>query len=280
MYICYVDEAGCTGAIPDPTSSIQPVFALTGLFIRQADVKSITNQWIQLKQQFFPNLLPASSLYHDWMTAEVKGADLRRQVRSTSRNDRRFAYGVVGKALDILEAHGGHLCGRVYIKPIAGVFNGTAVYSATVQHISEVFQQFLEVRNARGMMIADGRNKPKNANVSHSIFTQRYRACGDPYERLLELPTFGHSDNHAGLQLADLVCSALLFPIATQTCCASRLTNHTHCHQNYLQLRSRYGERIKNLQYRYQASDGWWHGGLDLVDPQRAHRAPVLFRAL
>jgi hypothetical protein len=28
------------------------------------------------------------------------------------------------------------------------------------------------------------------------------------------MPTFGHSENHAGLQLADLVCSALLFPMA------------------------------------------------------------------
>jgi hypothetical protein len=278
MYVCYVDEAGCTGALPAPASSIQPIFTLVALFIKQSHVKSVTNQWIQVKQRFFPKLLPPGTPYHDWMTAEVKGSDLRRMARSSSRNDRRFAYGVIGEGLKILEAHGAQLCGRVYVKPIAGGFDGAAVYSATVQGISEVFQQFLEAKDTRGIMIADSRNKPKNANVSHSIFTQRYRAGGDPYERLLELPTFGHSDNHAGLQLADLICSALLFPIAAEVCCSSRLTDHTHCHPNYLNLRTRYGEQIKNLQYRYQGPNGWWFGGLKLVDPLNQHRSPDLFR--
>lgn len=280
MYICYVDEAGCTGAIPDPASSIQPVFALAALFVRQSHVESITGQWIQLKQRFYPKLLPAEAMYHDWMTAEVKGSDLCKMARSTSRNDRRFAYGVIGEALRILTAHDVKLCGRVYVKPIMGRFDGAAVYGATVQGISEVFQHYLEEKDTRGIMIADSRNKPKNANVSHSIFTQRYRAGGDPYERMLELPTFGHSDNHACLQLADLICSALLFPIAAQVCCAGRLTDHTHCHTNYLNLRERYGEQIGGLQYRYRDTKGWWFGGLQLVDPVGEYRTPTLFKSV
>ncbi|MFT3849902.1 MAG: DUF3800 domain-containing protein [Propionivibrio sp.] len=278
MYICYVNEAGCTGALPDSLSSIQPVFTLVGLFIKQTHVRSITNQWIQIKQRFFPNLLPTGAPYHNWMTAEIKGADLRRSARSSRRNDRRFAYGVIGEGLKLLENHGAMICGRVYVKPIGDGFDGAAVYGATVQGISEVFQKFLEEKNARGLMIADSRNKPKNANVSHSIFTQRYRAGGDPYERLIELPTFGHSDNHAGLQLTDLICSALLFPIAAEVCCSRHLADHTHCHANYLNLRTRYGEQIKNLQYRYQGANGWWHGGLKLIDPLNSYRPPVLFK--
>jgi len=43
---------------------------------------------------------------------------------------------------------------------------------------------------------------------------------GDLYDRLIELPTFAHSDNHAGLQVADAMCSALLTPIAVNTYCA------------------------------------------------------------
>jgi hypothetical protein len=44
MYVCYVDEAGCTGALPAPASSIQPVFTLAALFIKQSHIKSVTNQ--------------------------------------------------------------------------------------------------------------------------------------------------------------------------------------------------------------------------------------------
>jgi hypothetical protein len=66
--------------------------------------------------------------------------------------------------------------------------------------------------NDRGVVIADSRVPGQNVNVAHSVFTQKYRATGDPYPRILEVPVFGHSNNHVGLQLADVVGSALLAP--------------------------------------------------------------------
>ena len=33
------------------------------------------------------------------------------------------------------------------------------------------------------------------------------------------MPVFAHNQNHAGIQIADLVCSALLFPMATTRYC-------------------------------------------------------------
>ena len=54
----------------------------------------------------------------------------------------------------------------------------------------------------------------RHNDVSHSIFTQKFSPAARNYQRLVELPTFGHSENHAGLQICDIVCSALLFPIA------------------------------------------------------------------
>lgn len=278
MFICYIDEAGCTGALPAPSSAIQPVFALAGTFVKESHIKSLTNDLIQLKQRFFPKHLPTGSLYHDWITVEVKGSSLRNMARSKSRNDRRFAYMVIGSALDILEKHQVKVVGRVFIKPIGGQFNGSAVYSSTVQGICKTFQQFLAAKGEAGIVIADSRNKPKNANVSHSIFTQRYAATGDPYSRLVELPTFGHSDNHAALQLADLVCSALLFPIAAQVCAAAHLTDHTHCDPHYLNLKTRFGERLKDLQYRYQNNKNWWEGGVTLADPLNKLNASALFK--
>lgn len=278
MYICYIDEAGCTGALPDPASAIQPIFSIVGLFVKQSHIKPITKDMLQLKQRFFPARLPPNTLYHDWIGLEIKGSELRKMARNKGRNDRRFAYGVIGEALKILQSHDVKLAGRTYVKQIGGAFNGAAVYSSTVQGICQTFQQYLVDVNGKGMVIADSRNKPKNANVSHSIFTQKFRAGGDPYSKLIELPTFAHSDNHAVLQLADLVCSALLFPIAAQVCASPHLTQQMHCDPNYLNLRTRYGETLKNLQYRYQTQDGHWHGGMSLNDPINRFNASKLFK--
>ena len=84
MYICYLDEAGCTGALPSASSPIQPVFVLGGLIVDQQCVKTMTADLLVLKQRFFPNLLPAVSLYHDWMAAEIKGADIRKMASRLS----------------------------------------------------------------------------------------------------------------------------------------------------------------------------------------------------
>ena len=78
MHICYLDEAGCTGALPSADTQIQPVFVLGGLFVEETKVRSMTHELLALKQQFFPNLLPENTLYHDWMAAEIKGAEMTR----------------------------------------------------------------------------------------------------------------------------------------------------------------------------------------------------------
>jgi hypothetical protein len=278
MYICYIDEAGCTGALPLLNDQQQPIFTLAGLIIDITHIKNIAYDWIHLKQENYPNLAPPSGRFHDWMRPEIKGCDLRRGVKSGSRKERRFANRIIMKSLDILEKYQVKLCGRVYAKPIGGDFNGKSVYTSTIQEISSVFQHFLMEKNAHGMMIADSRNKGLNSNVSHSIFTQRFRATGDPYERIIELPTFGHSDNHVGLQLADLICSALLFPIAAEVCFAARAPENIHRHTEYLNLRTNYGNRIKSLQYRYRSSDGWWSGGLYLNDTLKQFRTQDLFK--
>ncbi len=277
MYVCYVDEAGCTGELPSANSSIQPIFAIAGLMLPALAVPSVTRELIALKQRFFPTRLPATSRYHDWMVLEVKGSDLRRMARSTARNDRRFAYGVIQEGLAILGRHQGRIVGRVYAKPIGGSFDGTSVYSSSVQRICQDFQHLLASEGAPGLVIADSRNKAKNANISHSVFTQMYSAMGNPYPNLVEAPTFGHSDNHAGLQLTDLICSALLFPIAAELCCLRHMTDQTHCFAQHATLRTRYGATLRDLQYRYNPAPGSWAGGISLLDPLNGHKSPMLF---
>lgn len=277
MHICYLDESGCTGTLPSPNSQIQPVFVLGGVFLDERSIKPLTGDLLALKQRFYPKLLPAAALYHDWMAAEIKGSDIRKKARSTNRNERRFAYMVIDSALKILEDHNAMVMARIYVK-LAGVkFNGPAVYTSTVQAVCAGFEEFLTMNKSLGLVIADSRTKGKNAIVSHSIFTQRFKAAGDPYPSLAEVPTFGHSDNHAGLQMMDFVCSALLFPIAAQVCCSGHMTDLTHLSAHYDNLRIRYGERLKKLQYRYQDMEGKWRGGITLVDPVNKFNAATLF---
>ncbi len=276
MYVCYVDEAGCTGALPSASSSVQPVFIIAGIFLPADQISSVTRAFIALKQRFFPNRLPQTSRHLDWIKLEIKGADIRRMARSTVRNDRRFAYGVIQETLSILTDHQAKIVGRVFVKPIGGDFDGTSVYSRSVQRICADFSHFLEGVNDFGIIIADSRNKAKNANISHSVFTQMYRVQGNPYSKLVEAPTFGHSDNHAGLQLTDMVCSALLFPIVAELCCLIHMQDTTHCHAQHATLRTRYGEKLRRLQYQYERHQGLG-GGISLSDPLNGFRAVRLF---
>ena len=121
---------------------------------------------------------------------------------------------------------------------------------------------------------ADSRNKFKNVRVfPFDLYAKKklFSLAVQRYERLTELPTFGHSENHAGLQLCDIVCSALLFPIACFAYCTGHVSN-VHVQPRAGPLRGRYGQQLKALQYRYENSDtGRYEGGLvvsDAIDQQ------------
>ena len=73
--------------------------------------------------------------------------------------------------------------------------------ASSIQALSRYFEHCLTQSDNSGLCIADSRSKSENLRVSHSIFTQKFSA--EPkYERQVELPTLGHSDNQAGLQIA------------------------------------------------------------------------------
>jgi hypothetical protein len=276
MIIYYVDEAGCTGALPSATSPIQPVFALAGVLIRQNDIRSLTRSFIDLKERFYPRRLASNRDHLDWMNVEIKGADLRRAIRENNRDQQRHAFGFMDKFLDLLTQHNARVIGRVYVKGIARPFVGRSVYTSAVQNISNDFQRYLADTQETGLLVLDSRHKQSNANVSHSVFTQKFRAAGDAYDRLLEMPLFGHSDNHAGIQCADLICSAFLFPMATYAYCMGHV-NNIHVHMRYELLRKRYGGAIKQFQYRYQDMDGRWRGGITVNDQIGHENGALLF---
>ena len=136
----------------------------------------------------------------DWILFEPKGGDLRKQAAEPSKRAKRQALRFFDETLKLVETTGCRLIGRVWIKGIAQPFAGPAVYTSSIQRLCQYFNNFLVQRNDHGLLVADSRTKDKNAKVSHSVFTQRFSAVGNPYAQLLELPVFGHSDNHAGFK--------------------------------------------------------------------------------
>lgn len=280
MFFCYVDESGCTGTLPSATSDIQPVFAIAGLMIEQSRVHDFTLRFLYLKRQFFPRaVLPSGQTpvhFLDWILFEPKGSDLRKQAAETSRRQYRHAVRFFDAVLKLVEDAGGKLIGRVWVKGIGQPFPGPAVYTSAIQHLSQYFDHYLASHNRYGILIADSRNKDKNAKVSHSVFTQRFKAIGNPYPRLLELPVFGHSDNHAGLQVADLICSGLIYPLAIRAFCDGHITS-VHIRPGYQRLKDEFAERIKKLQHRFLTAEGRWTGGIVCSDAIAQRPGNILF---
>jgi hypothetical protein len=156
--------------------------------------------------------------------------------------------------------------------------NGVAVFGSSMQAVCGYFQQYLGELDQFGWVVADSRTPTDNAAVAMSIFTQKFKVEGDEYGRVLEMPTFGHSQNHVGLQIADLLGSALLFPMATYRYCSGHVRN-VHVDPAFSTLVSRYGLRLRRLQYRFRDDEGRRRGGITVNDRISQRSGAVLFRA-
>ena len=117
----------------------------------------------------------------------------------------------------------------------------------------------------------------KNINLSHSVFTQKFRQLYPLYQNIVEMPCFGHSNNLAGLQLCDILCSAFLFPIASYVYCHHNVIN-VHVQPAALELRERYGHRLRELQHRFTNKDGFNMGGIVVSDPLQKQNAIAMFK--
>jgi len=272
----YVDEAGCTGVLPDASSPIQPLLVISGLIVDHGQLRGFTHEFIQLKRRFFSGNHATFAPFLDHIRNEVKGADLRKAVRTGSRRSRRAAIGFLDAFLEILHRRETRLLSRVWVKGVGAQFSGRAVYTFSVQSLCEGFQWYLHEKDDHGVVIADPRYKAVNSSVAHSVFTQKYSTSGDKLPRLLEMPVFGHAENHACVQAADLLCSALLFPMATYAYCLGHVAN-THVSEQYAILTERYGETIRSLQFRYRDM-GRWKGGVSVSDPISRRGAGHMFK--
>jgi hypothetical protein len=280
LHILYVDEAGDLGTLPQAPASNgndQPVLIIGGLIIATSRLESLTQDFLSLKGRWFPGLAYLSHKHLDKILPEIKGADLRRHATRGTHNPRRHAIGFLDHLIRLLRRYDARLVARIWIKPLGQPFNGRPVYTSSIQALYTYFDNYLSRHDDFGFCIADSRDYMKNVNVAHSIFTQKFQLSSSIYGRILELPSFGHSENHAGIQICDIVCSALLYPIAAEVYCTGFVAN-VHVQARAAALRQRFGSALKALQHRYQEPSGRWVGGLVVSDALQGRHSGAMFR--
>ncbi|GGU74301.1 DUF3800 domain-containing protein [Lentzea flava] len=274
MHLCYLDESGGSEP-PDQSPNATPVMVILGLIIDASLVPALTRDFLALKRRHFPGRFPTGPALNHVLT-EIKGSELLQMTRSDSRNKRRQAHIFRLELLDLVTRYDCKVVGRVWVKEKGKSLKVTASYCYAVQDISLHFSQFLLANRSHGLLIADGRTQAQNIQVAHSVFTQKWRTGGDPYPPMLEVPLFAHSDNHVGLQIADLIASTLVFPMAAAGYCTQARTL-AHSSPRYKEVTKAHGEALKDLQFRYRDETGRWRGGLVVSDPVGKRPGSALF---
>lgn len=221
--------------------------------------------------------MPIKTSHMGWMLGEIKGSDVRKDYCDGNRNVRRHRLTFMEDVFDLLEMCDTKITGRVWVKGIGAPLNGTSVYTFSLQSIYADFQDYLTRSQDVGFVIVDSRLKHLNTPVAHSIFTQKFKSGGDAYDRIIELPAFSHSDNHAGLQMADMVCSAFMTPIVVQTYCVGHVQS-VHVRPRYADLKAAFSPRIRAMQHRYKEASGKDRGGFIVSDGIAGRPGGLMFR--
>lgn len=275
MFFCYVDESGDSGTLNSGNSTDTPAFTVLGLIVNQSNLYDITHDFLALKRLFFPNLIDANYPLND-ILAEVKGESIRKMIRKGGRRNFSHSIGFLDAVVTLLNRYQISIIGKGLLKGVGSPNSDAGFYGSAIQHICKHFQSFLNTNDCPGMIIADSRRKNQNSSVAHSIFTQLFGNSRQNYPNMLELPTYAHSQNHAMIQITDIVCSAIIYPMFMDAYCSGM--NNVHASPKYASIRGRYGVAIKDMQYRYE-SLGSWYGGMLVTDATGSGRhTSLLFK--
>jgi Protein of unknown function (DUF3800) len=257
-----VDESGSSDTLCEAVPDSTPILVTAGILVPDGHMKGLVWDFFQLKKDYCPTLQSPAVQLSDIIKFEIKGSDLRADIRVGRRDRRRRAVGILDRVFSLLEKHQCRVVARVMVKTIDAHIDDKAMYGSMVGWICRTFHHYLDERNQAGLVILDSRTKVKNTPNSDVITTQIFRHGGDPFHRFAEVPLFGHSDSHVVLQLADLIASAVIFPASCAAFCGG-LSWSQHNHATYEDVRTRFGVRLKNLQYRYfDDSTAQWRGGI------------------
>lgn len=268
MDFCYVDESGDGGELLTETRPAStPLVAIVGVIVPGTSWSDVIWSFLSLKKELNPHL--HREQLDKVISCEMKGSDLRSDVRSPSRRRRRRAIRAIDGTMQILERTSCKIIARVHLKNIGEPANERALYTSSIGWLGATFQSYLVERGTEGLLVLDSRNHPKNLPVCHAISTRKFKSGGDQMSRVREVPLFGHSASHTVLQVADIVASALIFPLACSAF-GRHLDWNVHSHHGYDELRTEFGARVRHLQYRYSnGAPARWRGGVHVSQPNR-----------
>ncbi|MBO9577369.1 MAG: DUF3800 domain-containing protein [Microbacteriaceae bacterium] len=252
MQICYIDESG-GGEPPDQSPSATPVMVIAGVIVDADVIPALTRAFVGLKVRHFGTRM-ANARSLDQMLIEVKGTQLLGLLRSPSRNLRRQAIRFLREVVHLLEEFDVHLLARIWVKAVGRSLDVRKRYGYTLQDFAAAFERHLAIRGESGILIADSRESRLNTQVAHSVFTQKWKAAGDPYPHIREVPLFASSDNHAGLQLADHVATGLLFAMSTARYADERSGN-PHRPSAYQSVHDELAVRVRDRIIKIQVTD-------------------------
>ena len=278
MHFCFIDESGDSQAILNPTHNVQPLLVISGLFVDGSKIKQLTHEFLLLKRTFFPNKFINLAHNLDALTHEIKGDALRKIIRDNSFTSPQVkaVLHYLDEILMLLWKYDVKLTARIWIKQFKNPLTDKSIYTITTQRLCQKFQSYLDTQNSEGLIVADYRDPARNSYVAHSIFTQKNKLSGDRFPRVIEIPTFAISNNHAMIQIADLLSTTLLFPMAAQVYCSGYVAN-SFINPNFEKLRRHYKKRLRKLQYHFTDSVGKIHWGISVRDAHGNKESKLLF---
>jgi hypothetical protein len=170
-------------------------------------------------------------------------------VRRGTHRKHRAAIGFLDRTLDLCDQFDLGTAARVWVKSPGDHFNGRSVYTSTIQWLCARFCADLDAVNSMGLVVVDHRNPKSDSIVAHSVFTQRIKPAS-AYSSLVEIPVFAQSDNHAGIQIADVLVSGILTPVCCRHFLKGRLDN-IHAADTPDVMVERFSPRLKTLFERF-----------------------------
>ncbi len=240
MYLLYVDESGSTNAHAEPLLSGQtPLFVIASLALRAEHWRIVDRAYLDLKRKFFSKEITKGAdraeLY------EVKGSELIRPGNRTNRRNHTF----VRKVFELCVENGMLGFGVIFRKNPTRPTPKTSMYTMGLQYLVERFNYCLDEIHqgitpghtkpeAKGIIIADTRMRNLDLNVATSHLSFIFgHPLGLQCTRVIEAPTFTHSELSVGIQLADIFAACLYAKNYRRNC--RTLTNAMdYSHMSYV----------------------------------------------
>ena len=260
-HICHIDESGDFGPLLSAGASVQPVLAVVGLIAPKSKIAQMESDFAQLRKtsEYLKNR--RSALRQSHLPPEDKGHELRWGLRSDEPQWQAGALATLDATLNLLERAEAQVAGCVNIKPMDRKFNGKYAYVSSVLSIAANFHRILEAEDPEeearheGEIICDEQQQAKSA------IRRGFR------RRQLPVPEFGNSEQNAGIQIADWLCSAIIAPLA-----ATRLSPESkHADTRYLALaggENSVWERLMRMQFPFADDNGLRQPGI-IVRPEK-----------